>query len=178
MIGMPCGACLDQICLILDLEGYFVEKKFYARELGWTTWQGHSGAKHYRLPFRWKALDKKDRLTAQYVYHRIHGLPFEDDPQEKAHPLETLKGDVLALVGQARTTDRFLVGYKGGHVEKDLLQELDLPAIDLEQYGCPKFDTLETAAHSPDCGHHRFKKHCARAESHTFWQWTMIKSEQ
>lgn len=163
---------MDRVCLILDLEGYFVQKKFYARELGWTTWQGQSGARHYQLPLRWATLCPKDRLTAQYVYHTIHGLPFEADPGEKAQPLENLKGHVLDLYAQARAPDRDLVGYKGGHIEKDLLRDLDLPAIDLEQVGCPKFDTLETLSMMPDCGHHRFKRHCAMVESRTFWQWT------
>ena len=174
---MQCKAALENVCLILDLEGYFVQKKFYVRELGWTTWEGHFGAQHYQQPFRWKALSQMDRLTAKYVYHRIHGLPFEDDPQEKARHLENLKRDVLELYAQARTTERFLVGYKGGHVEKDLLQELDLPAINLEHYGCPKFEKLNTISIIKDCGHHRFKKHCAMVESHAFWQWANMPNE-
>lgn len=47
---------LENVCLILDLEGYFIGRKFYARELGWTTWRGDVGVKHYQQPFRWKAL--------------------------------------------------------------------------------------------------------------------------
>ena len=175
MIGMQCGACLHNVCLIVDLEGYFVEKKFYARELGWTTWRGESGAQHYRLPLEWKTLSPKDRLTAQYVFHCIHGLPFEDRQDEKAHPLEALKGDVLALYARAKTTERFIVGYKGGHIEKDLLKELDLPTINLEEYGCPKFEKLNSMSMIKDCGHHRFKKHCAMVESKAFWQWSSQK---
>lgn len=177
-IRMQCKAFLENVCLILDLEGYCVQKKFYARELGWTTWQGQSGAKHYQLPFRWKTLCPKDRLTAQYVYHRIHGLPFEAHTAEKARPLKNLKGDVLTLYTQAKTPERFVVGYKGGHIEKDLLQELDLPAMNLEEYGCPKFEKLDTLSVIQDCGHHRFKHHCAMVESHAFWQWANRADEE
>ena len=51
-----------------------------------------------------------DRLTAKYVYHRIHGLPFEDDPPESARYLDNLKRDVSQLYQRARTTERFVVG--------------------------------------------------------------------
>ena len=115
------------VCLILDLEGYFVRKQFYARELGWCDWEGRFGVLHYQQPYRWKTLNSVDRHTAIYVYHRIHGLPFEDPPEENARPLDNLKGDVLELYEQSRTPERFLVAYKGGHVEKNLLRELDLP---------------------------------------------------
>ena len=175
---MQCKAALENVCLILDLEGYFVQKKVYVRELGWTTWQGHVGAHHYQQPFRWKTLSPADRLTAQYVFHRIHGLPFEDDAHEKARPLENLKGDVLELYAQARTTERFVVGCKGGHVEKDLLRDLDLPAFNLEHYGCPKFEKLNTLSNVQDCGHHRFKNHCAMVESQAFWQWANRPDEE
>ena len=74
------------------------------------------------------------------------------------------------LYQRARTTEHFLVGYKGGHMEKDLLRELDLPVINLEHYGCPKFEKLNTISIIEDCGHHNFENHCGMVESHAFWQ--------
>ena len=135
-------------------RGSFCTKKFYFRQLGKTTWQGHFGAQHYQQPFRWKALNQMDRLTAKYVCHRIHGLPFEDNPQENARQLEILKGDV-----------------------SEVSKELDLPAVNLEHYGCPKFEKLNTISIIRDCGHHRFKKHCAMVKSHAFWQWANMPEE-
>ncbi|KAL9984958.1 hypothetical protein ACROYT_G007305 [Oculina patagonica] len=160
-------------------EGYFIDKKFYPRELGWTTWRGDVGVNHYQQPFRWKALTPLDRQTAKYVYHRIHGLPFEEDPRENARSLEDLKGNVLEVYQQSRTLERFLVAYKGGHVEKNLLRELDLPAINLEHFGCPKFEKLDNISIIQDCGQHRVQAlgHCAMVECQAFWQWTVTPDE-
>ncbi|KAJ7390783.1 hypothetical protein OS493_022341 [Desmophyllum pertusum] len=171
-------AVLQNVCLIIDFEGYFINKKFYTRELGWTNWQGNFGCKHYQQPFRWKTLNQIDRQTARYVYHCIHGLPFEDDPQENARHLENLKGDVLEIYQQSHSPERFLVGYKGGHMEKNLLKELDLPAINLEHCGCPKFEKLDFFT-IQDCGQHKKQAlgHCAMVETQSFWQWMVMGDE-
>ena len=33
-----------------------------------------------------------------------------------------------------------MVAYKGGHVEKDRLNKLNIPCLDLETWGCPKYE--------------------------------------
>ena len=45
--------------------------------------------------------------------------------------------------------ERTMVGYKGGHVEKDLLVKLNIPCLDLETLGCPKYDKLRHIIPSP-----------------------------
>ena len=35
-----------------------------------------------------------------------------------------------------------MVAYKGGHIERDLLSQLDIPCVNVEEYGCPKVDDL------------------------------------
>ena len=147
---------------------YFCTKKFYVRELGWTTWQGHFGAQHYQQPFRWKTLRQMDRLTAQYVFHLIHGLLFKDDSHENARHLENLKRYVSDLTVPTSQDDRTLpTGLKGGHKEKDLLRQLDLTAIKLNIMDVRNWNTISLIE---DCGHHRFKTHCAMVASHAIWQ--------
>jgi hypothetical protein len=34
------------------------------------------------------------------------------------------------------------IAYKGGHYEKDLLNSLSIPAVNLESFGCPKAKKL------------------------------------
>ena len=34
------------------------------------------------------------------------------------------------------------MGFKRGHVEKDMLDYLDIPHLNLERWGCPKFKLL------------------------------------
>ena len=66
-----------------------------------------------------------------------------------------------------------MVAYKGGHLERDLLKELNIPAVNLEDLGCPKFELLtgqQGIDPIPDCGHHkRSERHCAIVECQTFW---------
>ena len=66
-----------------------------------------------------------------------------------------------------------MVAYKGGHVEKDLLNKSNIPCLDLESWGCPKFEQLqqmivETLA---SCGFHLNDNihHCPMTECHAFW---------
>ena len=55
-------------------------------------------------------------------------------------------------------------------MKKDILRELDLAAINLEGYGCPKFELLNILP-IQDCGHHKHAGHCAMVETHAFWRW-------
>ena len=70
-----------------------------------------------------------------------------------------------------------LVAYKGGHLEKDLLDKMGLPSINLEEFGCPKADSLWSSHYPPGkgCGHHKehtFKFiHCPKQETFLFFQW-------
>ena len=72
----------------------------------------------------------------------MHGLTFKDHPTEQAKPQECLQQDIFELYKTFKSLHQDLVGYKGGHVEKDVLNELNIPCINLEQWGCPKFETL------------------------------------
>ena len=48
--------------------------------------------------------------------------------------------------------ERTAVGYKGGHVEKDLLMKLNIPCFNLETLGCPKYDKpADTSFHKRNC---------------------------
>ena len=42
-----------------------------------------------------------------------------------------------------------MVAYKGGHVEKDLLNKLNIPYLDLETWGCPKYEKSKQAIVEP-----------------------------
>ena len=75
-----------------------------------------------------------------------------------------------------------MVGYKGGHVEKDLLNKLNIPSLNLETLGCPKYDVLRSDDLKyvnllPSCGFHKddTRHHCPVTECHAFYLW--YKSE-
>ena len=81
------------------------------------------------------------------------------------------------------TAEKPVIAYKGGNIERDLLNELELPCVDLEAFGCPKVQDL---IHSGlgyemwDCGHHNGMgtAHCAMAECQILHEWIEFKIDQ
>ena len=73
--------------------------------------------------------------------------------------------------------ERTVVEYKGGHVEKDLLTKLNIPCLNLETLGCPKYDKLRRIIPRntllSSCGFHADDNvhHCPVTECHAFWCW-------
>ena len=49
-----------------------------------------------------------------------------------------------------------MAAYKGGHVEKDLSNKLNITCLDLETWGCPKYEQLKQTIVEPlaSCGFH------------------------
>ena len=162
---------MEEITLIIDLEGFILSRGFIVRELGWCTILGENDSQHFYSRLRYKDLNVKDRRTVNFVYKDIHGLRFESNYREAALPQRDVEGVIRALYRGG------LVAYKGGHLEKDLLDKMGLPSINLEELGCPKADSLwsKTDHHGTDCGHHKKDLvkmvHCPKQETFLFFQW-------
>ena len=168
----------DNLCLILDLEGFFINKTFHVRELGYHTWNGEHGRHAFSIPIPYKTLNDKDKRTVNFVCHKIHGLTYQPcDPERFQDPrvLGPLVKDLHDMYVRCSEGQRTVVGYKGGHVEKDLLQKLNIPSLNLETLGCPKYDDLksEMLPLLPSCSFHKdsFVHHCPVKECHAFWKW-------
>ena len=161
---------MDQITLIIDLEGFRISSGFIFRELGWCTIKGENDSQHFYSPLRYKDLSCKDRRTVNCVYRHVHGLRFEAAYKEAALPQRDVEGVIRALYKDG------LIAYKGGHLEKDLLDKMGLPSVNLEDFGCPKADSLWSSHYPPgkSCGHHKqdtFKFiHCPKQETYLFFQ--------
>lgn len=172
---------MDKICVVIDLEGFQVKSRggFQVRELGYCDWQRHhAGSYRYQLPGYLKDLPKQDQLTVKYVTKHVHGLPYRAFSREKARPADEIHEDVRGLYERHRTSERNVVGYKGGHVERDLLNELNIPSHDLEQDGCPPFGRMELLGGVEGCGHHKDPSthHCALVECVHFVNWMRRQS--
>ena len=61
----------DRLCLIIDLEGFFVQKKFQVREIGYYSWNEHFGRHAFFQPTL-RDLSHKDKKTANFAKHKIH----------------------------------------------------------------------------------------------------------
>ena len=59
-----------------------------------------------------------------------------------ADPPIYLEMFVSTLYEQRRRRQQYIVVYKGGHIEKDLLNKLNIPCVDLKEFGCPKANEL------------------------------------
>lgn len=130
----------DNICTILDLEGFFIENTFIVRELGYYTWRGEFARIAFYMKTKWTDLSPKEKATVFHVKYRVNGLTYEQRKGQKAfgyHRVEEITRDLYESCKSDRTT---LGAYKGGHVERDLLNSLKVPRVNLEMYGCPKYD--------------------------------------
>ena len=56
----------DDLCFILDLEGFFLNKTFHVRELAYYTWNGEHERHAFLIPVRYKNLSDKDKRTVNF----------------------------------------------------------------------------------------------------------------
>ena len=165
----------DRLCLVIDLEGFFVQKKFRVREIGYYSWNEHFGRHAFFQPATLRDLSHEDKKTVNFAKHKIHGLTYQPRYQERAYEHDQADIVLLRLNNQYKTEERTVVAYKGGHVEKDLLNKLNIPCLDLETWGCPKYEQLKQTIVEPlpSCGFHLndIIHHCPMTECHAFWLW-------
>ena len=92
---------------------------------------------------------------------------------DSVFPRFLLKYVVQSLYNNHRTAHQWVVAFKGGHVEKDLLRELKIPFVNLVDYNCPKVKDLLTEGYRPilDCGHHLHSHtHLPQSRMQLFWE--------
>ena len=87
---------------------------------------------------------------------------------------ESVPGVVRALYLSVKLGEQDIIAYKGGRFEKNLLDQLNIPAIDLSDFDCPSFKHLTASEREKyshlNCGQHRFLRdgahtfHCATME--------------
>ena len=176
------AAPLDKVAVVLDVESFFVDGKHEPRELGWLDHRGVSGNVKFKMPCKFDELSDKDKRTALFVIRKITGLPFENNPVEQALDGDELGTVVRALYQNSKTQQKDLVAFKGGHIERDLLRRLDIPSIDIEEHGCPKYVDMLKAGHKPkrNCGQHAIGSHfhCSTEECHGFFKWIRQRLEE
>ena len=172
---------MEKVCAVIDLEGFHLNSMggFHVRELGFCDWECHRKASAtYQTYGRFIDLPKEDRKTAAFVMTRIHGLSYTPSSQENAYPPWRIHDHVRAIYQQAKTRQRGHIGYKGGHVEKDLLERLNIPSHNLEDDGCPPFRKMKRLSGVWGCGHHQDPRihHCPMVECEHFVHWMRGKS--
>ena len=159
------------VCLVIDLECFRVRGEPCYRELGYCTWRGHSGRVAFRPRHPFHRLHRDDKRQIAFLTKHIHGLAYL--PCEAEQAISTSVDDVVQrLYADSASCDRRCVAFKGGHLERDVLLRLNIPYLDLETLGCPKYDVLRKG-NEPTCGYHAdpASHHCAMAECRVFFNW-------
>ena len=57
----------NSVCLVIDLEGFFVQKKFQVREMGNYSWDEHFDRHGFFQPAALKNLSHKDKKTVNFA---------------------------------------------------------------------------------------------------------------
>ena len=178
-------AIASEICAFLDFEFFQHDSNgAHIREMGWIS---HSALQPINVQVRPANLsldDTKARHTFSYQKWRIHGLSFFPDAGAIAFPETKVHLLVSFLYLQAQTRERFRVAYKGGTVERSLLEKLAIPSLNLEDLtgGCPKRSDGENILKVYECGFHSHcrdgYRHCASAEVVFYRNWLLKREEE
>lgn len=132
---------IQRIKYMLDMDGFIVNRKFLIKEVG----IGNMHTMHVDLYYfkvgRYTNLSMRDRYQINWVRKHVHGLYFRDYPDDYdiTYMYELLYD--LCLECEA---NGWLIGYKGGHHEYDILTSLGFAHLcyNIEHLGCPKIEKL------------------------------------
>ena len=75
---------LPRLCLILDLDGHFIAKRFHTRELGYYAYNRDHGRLAFEPGIPYKNPFIRDRRTVNFVNKKLLGLRYEPYQDEQA----------------------------------------------------------------------------------------------
>ena len=166
---------------ILDLDGFFVQKTFFCRELGIITHEDTYGTSfHFNTTLHYEELNEKDKTNVNFLQNNIHGLSLSDENGLDQGMVDTI---IKKFYTALKINNESVIAYKGGFTEKNLLAKLKIPTINLELYGCPKADNIfPEMVWLESCGQHNLLKnttdtyrHCPKVEVEAYLHWLMNK---
>lgn len=181
---------LERVCAVLDFECFQHKTLLYYREIAFAPIDVlppgklinlHVTPDHPPLQYGDRALWK----TFNTLKFHVHGMDIHPD-QYGTNVVSQLSvpGIIRALHQYASTPDRYVIAYKGGYFERQMLQQLQIPYLNLEDVGCQTYSSLpsiEKAFYIPfDCGQHRYAiagevDHCAAKEVAFYRQWILAR---
>jgi hypothetical protein len=100
----------------LDLDGFFVQKTFFCRELGIITYGDTYGTSfHFNTTLCYENLSKKDKINVDFLQHHIHGLSLSD---ENGLDKDMVNIIIKKFYTALKINNESVLGYKGGNIEK------------------------------------------------------------
>ena len=177
-----------QICAVIDVQGFFVQKKFYPREISIVN-------NEHKICFEIVPDINVDTKLDYFKYfkfqqHQLHGIPLEkvlDDKTKKVFHASQMKKIVEEIYFRVRTEERKLFGVKNQQVA-NLLKEFEIPYFNFEseEVGgeiCPPLSIFDKFKSSKYCLLHATLKckfnenihRCALRKALLIWDWLNCK---
>ena len=171
---------MDSIVGIIDMDGFQIEKIFYCKEIGMLGIEKEEGLSIiFDLNLNWSDLTPKQQKECMFLTKNIHKLPFKSPSEVKTFEISKLELIVKEFYNRIKINNQSTIAYKGGHYERDLLNKLKIPSVNLEIFGCPKAKQLfKRLVWLETCGHHLGEhsyEHCPKVEVEAFGGWLREK---
>ncbi len=163
---------LKKLRYIIDFDGFTVEKKFEVREVGiYDIFTRSSFGRRFKCTRTYNQLSVQERHAALYCI-QLHQIPFDSDDDI---PGATAQSQLCTYLSETLESG-FTAGFKGGHFELDVLNQIGYPNVNIETYGCPKIsdlsaDVLDLELKSCALGCKAGTEHCPVFETQMFGVW-------
>ena len=149
----------NHICAIIDAQGFFVQNKFYPREVSIVN-------DEYQLCFEIIpniSLDTKLNCYSQFSFQqkKLHGIPLSQvlpNTSKNVFEIRYLKNIIEYIYMSIRNEKKFLLGVKNTQL-KNMLEEYRIPLYNFEQEEvcgeiCPPLAVFEKFKNSIYCSLH------------------------
>jgi hypothetical protein len=168
-----------EVVFLLDMDGYRKNGKFQCKELGLKGLDCNKALSFHFYHGPYSQLTDREQQTARWIERNLFDIPYDawwfGMLGSRSVPRVVAGVYDVEQDGHPQTWEtKGTVAYKGGQVEKDLLDSLKIPSLNLEELGCPKMEVLaEEAPFLFDhCGHHKnVLSHCPQKEVLLFEWW-------
>jgi hypothetical protein len=175
---------LECVCAVLDFECFQHKSLLFYREIGFAP-IGDTKLINLHVkpgpvpPYTDRAVWK----TFNTLKFKVHGLDLYPDDSEADNVVsqESVAGIIRTLHQYVSTRERNVIAFKGGNFERRLLQELNIPYLNLEDAGCVAYSILpreqKRCYRNLDCGQHLYTTndidHCPMKEVSYYRDWIM-----
>ena len=180
----------NQICGVLDVQGFNVGKHFFTRKIGFVN-------NDYELCFEIKCninkeVREKNERTLSHQKWQIHGIPINpvlEDCSKRLVDCSKLNNLIEEIYCRVKTENKPLIGIKNHFLAK-ILDEIEIPYFNFEREriggeSCPPLQLFDRFHKDPFCRLHSVLApgvlvnhyRCALRKSSNIWEWLENKNK-
>lgn len=164
---------MDDICCIVDIQGFKDSGSFVAREMSAICSYGMF-TMEFDTGLEWSSMTRQDRLTNSFIERTLLGLTLR--PLDKAPPSSQLEEMLKSIYAATSTLQKQKFGVKNHEVAK-LLEGMNIPFVDLDKdLDMPPFRVIKNIfPFKRTCDFHQLKggsKYtCAKEKVYVLHKW-------